>query len=124
MNYTLDSGALIALERGKQRAVHLLVTGRVTIPSPCIAEWWRGRTDRRDDILRAVHIDWLSESVLRVAGEALATIPKRKGECPLTLDAIAMASAASRKGDVLVTSDPNDMMRLQEFFPAVRILTV
>jgi len=124
MNYTLDSGALIALERGKQRVVRLLATGRVVVPSSCIAEWWGGRTDRREDILRFIHIDWLSESTLRVAGQALAAIAPRKGECPLTIDAIAMASAASRAGDVLATSDPDDMFRLQAFFPAVRIVTV
>lgn len=124
MNYTLDSGALIALERRKHRAVHLLATGRVTVPSACLAEWWRGRTDRREDILRAVHIDWSSESALCLAGQALAAVARRKGECPLTIDAIVMASAASRKGDVLATSDPEDMMRLQAFFPSVRILAV
>lgn len=124
MNYTLDSGALIALERRKHRAVHLLTTGRVTVPSICIAEWWRGRTDRRDDILRAVHIDWTSEAALRLAGEALAVVARRRGECPLTIDAVVMASAASRKGDVLATSDAEDMMRLQAFFPAVRIIAV
>jgi len=124
MNYTLDSGALIAIERRKHRAVHLLATGRVVVPSICIAEWWRGRTDRREDILRAVHIDWLNESTLCLAGEALVTVPRRNGECPLTIDAVVMASAASRRGDVLVTSDPDDMMRLQVFFPAVRILAI
>ena len=124
MNYTLDTGALIALERRKHRAVHLLATGRVVVPSSCVAEWWRGRTDRREDILRAIHIDWLSEATLRIAGQALAAVAPRRGECPLTLDAIAMASAASRKGDVLATSDPDDMLRLQAFFPGVRILVV
>ena len=123
MNYTLDSGALIALERRKQRAVHLLMTGCVTVPAPCFVEWWRGRTDRREDIRRAVRIDWLSERTLCLAGEALAEIaPKQRR--PLTIDAMTMASAASREGDVLVTSDPEDMFRLQTFFPSVRILSV
>ena len=124
MNYTFDSGALIAIERRKQRAVHLLATGRVIVPAPCIAEWWRGRTDHREDIQRAVAIDWLSERALRLAGEALAAVAPKRGACPLTIDAIAMASAASREGDVLVTSDPEDMLRLQVFFPGVRILAV
>jgi hypothetical protein len=124
MNFTFDSGALIALERRKHRAVHLLATGRATVPAPCFAEWWRGRSDQRDDIRRAIAIDWLSESTLKLAGEALAVIMPKRGSCPLTIDAIAMASAASRRGDVLVTSDPEDMFRLQVFFPAVRILAV
>lgn len=124
MNYTFDTGALIAIERRKLRAVHLLATGRVIVPAPCFAEWWRGRTDRREDISRAIMIDWLNERVLRLAGEALAAIPRRRGECLPTVDAIAMASAASREGDVLVTSDPDDMMRLQTFFPSVRLISV
>ena len=124
MNYTLDSGALIALERRKQRAVHLLTTGRVIVPAPCLAEWWRGRDDRREHILRAVAIDWLTERTLRLAGEALAATGGTRGRGPRTIDAIVMASAASRTGDVLATSDPDDMQRLQTFFPAVRILVV
>ncbi|MDX2090365.1 MAG: hypothetical protein SFX73_21080 [Kofleriaceae bacterium] len=125
MNYTLDSGALIALERRKQRAMHVLQTGaRVVVPAPCFAEWWRGRTDHREDISRAVTIDWLDARTLRLAGEALASLPRKRDECSPTVDAIAMASAASREGDVLVTSDPEDMFRLQTFFPAVRIVAV
>jgi predicted nucleic acid-binding protein len=124
MNYTLDAGALIAIERRKQRAVHLLVTGRVMVPAPCFAEWWRGRTDRREDIRRAIQIDWLTEATLRMAGEALAAVPAGRRGRPTTIDAIAMASAASRKDDVLATSDPEDMFRLQAFFPSVRILVV
>lgn len=124
MNFTLDTGALIAIERRKHRAVHLLATGRVFVPSVCVAEWWRGRSDRREDILRSVHVDWLSESTLRLAGQALAAIAPKKGECPLTIDAIAMASAASRRGDVLATSDPEDMLRLQAFFSGVRVIGI
>jgi len=124
MNYTLDAGAIIAIERRRQRAVHLLATGRVMVPAPCFAEWWRGRSDRREDIRRAVVIDWLSERTLKLAGEALAAIAPKRGGRLLTIHAITIASAASREGDVLVTTDAEDMFRLQAFFPAVRILTV
>jgi len=124
MNFTFDSGALIALERRKLRAVHLLATGRVTVPAPCFVEWWRGRTDRREDIRRAVTVDWLGEATLRLAGEALASLGPKRTSRAMAVDAMAMASAASRRGDVLVTSDPDDMFRLQAFFPGVRILAV
>jgi hypothetical protein len=124
MNLTFDSGALIAVERRKHRAVHLMVTGRVTVPAPCFVEWWRGRSDRREDIRRAIAIDWLSESTLKLAGEALAVMSRKHGARSLTIDAIAIASAASRRGDVLVTSDADDMFRLQSFFPGVRVLAV
>lgn len=124
MKYTFDSGALIALERRKLRAVHLLATGRVVVPAPCFAEWWRGRNSRREDIRRAVTIDWLSESTLKLAGEALASIRPRRAARLLAIGAMAIASAGSREGDILATSDPDDMFRLQEFFPGVRILSV
>jgi predicted nucleic acid-binding protein len=123
MSYTFDSGALIAIERRKHRAVHLMMAARVHVPAPCVAEWWRGRTDRREDILRAVRIDWLSELTLRLAGEALASIRSEERRA-LAVDAIVMASAASRSDDIVVTSDPKDMLRLREFFPGVRVLSV
>jgi predicted nuclease of predicted toxin-antitoxin system len=40
-----------------------------------------------------------------------------------TVDAIVMASAASR-GDVVYTSDVDDLERLRAYFPAVRVLAV
>jgi hypothetical protein len=39
------------------------------------------------------------------------------------IDAIVMASAA-RRGDVVYTSDLEDLQRLQPHFPAVRLLSV
>jgi len=39
------------------------------------------------------------------------------------IDAIVMASAASR-GDVVYTSDFDDLERLRSFFPSVRVLVV
>jgi hypothetical protein len=40
-----------------------------------------------------------------------------------SIDAIVMASAAQR-GDVVYTSDVEDLGRLSRFFPAVRVLGV
>jgi len=40
-----------------------------------------------------------------------------------TIDAIVMASAASR-GDVVLTSDVGDLERLRAVFPGVRVLGV
>jgi hypothetical protein len=52
---TLDTGALVALERNRRdigKVVEAAVqTGaRITVPANAIAEWWRGRTDRRDHV--------------------------------------------------------------------------
>jgi predicted nucleic acid-binding protein len=120
---TFDTGALIALERNRQRIATLFRYARlerrpITVPSAVIAEWWRGSTDRRRDILASVDIEPLDEELARVSGEALAAVK------PATVvDAIVMASAA-RRGDVVYTSDVEDLTRLQRFFPGVRVFGV
>lgn len=118
---TFDTGALIALERRKQRMREILERALatdqpITIPADVVAEWWRGRTDLRERILESMDVEPLSESLAKLAGEALATIPGAS-----LLDAIVMASAA-RRGDVVYTSDVEDLERLRRRFPAVRVL--
>lgn len=120
---TLDTGALIALERRHARVLRLLRGAEaqrlpVTVPAPVIAEWWRGRTDRREAILAAVLVEPMTEALARIAGEALAAVPSAT-----TIDTIVMASAASR-GDVVLTSDVDDLTRLAGHFRSVRVLTV
>jgi predicted nucleic acid-binding protein len=120
---TLDTGALIAIESrrvgfGKriQRARSQEVP--ITVPAVVVAEWWRGRSDFRDDILAMVKVEPMSEGLAKLAGEALATVRGATAS-----DAIVMASAAQR-GDVVYTSDVDDLERLRRFFPAVRVLGV
>jgi predicted nucleic acid-binding protein len=118
---TLDTGALVAIERRKQRGMRLIELARrrlaiLSVPVPVITEWWRGRTDVRERILDAVNVEPLSLAVAKSAGEALAGMARST-----TLDAIVMAFAASR-GDVVFTGDRGDLERLRAFFPAVRVL--
>lgn len=120
---TLDTGALIALERRRQRMREIVERAserdqRITVPADVIAEWWRGRTDVRDAILASVDVEPLSEELAKTAGEALASVKRAT-----PVDAIVMASAASR-GDVVYTSDVEDLQRLQRHFPTVRVLGV
>src|SRR6186713_637560 len=93
---TFDTGALIALERNRQRIVQVrqaaLRAGlRVTVPAAVIAEWWRGRSDLREDIVASVRVEPLTDATARLAGEAIAHV---KGAT--VVDAIVMASAALR----------------------------
>jgi predicted nucleic acid-binding protein len=120
---TFDTGMLIALERRKQRAWDIYRRllereARVTIPTPVLGEWWRSRTDLREAICMSAEIEPLTATVARLAGEALATV--RGAE---TIDAFVMAGAALR-GDVVLTSDFEDLERLRKVFPGVRVLAV
>ena len=129
---TFDTGAFIAVERRKERARELLARLRerdvaITAPLPVIGEWWRGRTDWRERILAAVKVEPLTLAMVKLAGEALASVPSppasRRGRGPGLVDALVMASAASR-GDVVYTGDIEDLERLAPFFPGVRILSL
>jgi predicted nucleic acid-binding protein len=129
---TFDTGALISIERRKERARLVLdslseqaVT--ITVPLPVIGEWWRGRTDWRERILAAVEVEPLTLGMVKLAGEALASVTSptgaRRGQGPGFVDALVMASAASR-GDIVYTGDIEDLERLAPFFPGVRILSL
>jgi predicted nucleic acid-binding protein len=120
---TFDTGALIALERRAQRMRAIVERALekdqpITVPADVVGEWWRGRTDLRDSIVAAVDIEPLTEALAKRAGEALAAVPGAT-----LVDAIVMASAASR-GDIVYTSDVDDLERLRRRFPGVRVLAV
>lgn len=120
---TFDTGALIALERRHQRMARVYATAvgdgiLITVPAVAIAEWWRGRSDAREMILRGVRVEDTTVAVARLAGEALAAVPGATA-----IDALVMASAA-RRGDIVYTSDLADLERLRSYFPAVRLLAV
>lgn len=120
---TFDTGALLALERRRQRMKdvfeHALAREqRIVVPADVVGEWWRGQTSLRLSILQSVDVEPLSEELARAAGETLAAV---RGAT--LVDAIVMASAASR-GDVVYSSDVEDLERLRVRFPGVRVLGV
>ncbi len=123
--YVFDSGALIAAERGKERAVRFLRLvhagrARILVPMPVIAEWWRGRSDVREEILDACEIV-SSLPATQAAGIALGRL--RSVDAKLTIDAIVMAVAALADA-VVVTGDVLDFARLDRQFPGVAVLSV
>ena len=123
--YIFDAGALMAAERGKERASRFLRlaqvgAARLIVPLPVIAEWWRGRTDHRDEILGATEIV-SSVHAAKAAGVALARM--KNIDARLTIDAIVMATAALLDA-VIVTQDPKDFERLGAHFPGVTVLSV
>lgn len=117
--FTFDTGALIALERGDQRMRIVLRLARadsvpIVVPTVVLGEWWRGRSKVREAIVASVIVEPLSESLAKIAGEALAKV---RGAT--FVDAVVMASAASR-GDVVYTADSGDLDRLWTHFAGVR----
>jgi len=124
VTFTFDTGMLIALERRKQRATeafrNIVRRGFLPIvPAVVYVEWWRGRSNIREEILAAVVVEDMPPSLCRAAGEALGAV---KGST--IADAIVMASAALRGGGVVYTSDVDDLKQLQRHFPTVLILPV
>lgn len=122
--YVFDTGALISAERGTERAARFLRLVRIgrahiLIPLPVIAEWWRGRTAVREDILAASRIV-ASLSAAQAAGVALGKM--RDVDAGLTIDALVMATAALA-GAIVVTGDPDDFVRLSPHFPRVTVLS-
>jgi predicted nucleic acid-binding protein len=121
---TLDTGALIALERKTNRALLLIASARrqgktITVPASVVVEWWRGQRGPVAHLLDAFLVEPLEQPLARVAGVALGEV----AEGPSSTDAVVMASAASR-GDVVLTGDMDDLTKLQKVFPSVRLLRV
>ena len=124
MTFTFDTGMLIALERRKRRATEALraIVRRgllPIVPAVVYAEWWRGRSDIREEILAAVIVEDMPPALCRAAGEALGAV---RGSS--LADAVVMASAALRGGGFVYTADANDLGQLQRYFPTVRVLSV
>lgn len=136
MGFTLDTGALVALEKRDRRMRLFLEQAKeygwqVTVPNAVLVEWWRPEmpppaarevanwgnhvsTGKQQRVLDAMIVEPLSEHLAKVAGMAA-------GEVGATaVDAIVMASAAQR-GDAVYTSDLPDLQKLQQFFPNVRL---
>jgi predicted nucleic acid-binding protein len=124
VTFTFDTGMLIALERRKSRATEALraIVRRgflPVVPAVVYAEWWRGRSDIREEILAMVIVEDMPKVLCRAAGEALGAV---RGAT--LADAIVMASAALRGGGVVYTSDVDDLRRLGRHFPTVLVLPV
>lgn len=122
--YVFDSGALVSAERGKERACRFfklvrIGRARIVVPLPVVAEWWRGRTDARDEILAATQIVATVE-IMKAAGIALARM--KDVHAKLTIDAIVMATAALL-GAVVVTGDTDDFEQLSRHFSGVPLLS-
>lgn len=125
----LDSGAIVALERGDRRTRDRLREAallgiRIAVPTAVIAETWRdGARSARIALLlsdECCDIEDLIQPVARAAGSAIGNV-RDAG----TVDAVVMAHAAVR-GDVVLTADTSDLEGLRAYLPScgVRLLEV
>lgn len=122
---TYDTGALIAAERDVRHiwALHRrsLERGIVpTVPAGVLAQGWRGGPQHQlSRLLAGCRVEPLDEPRARSAGAACGTAGSSD-----VVDAAVIVGAAAR-GDIVVTSDPDDLLRLRDALRvSVRIETI
>lgn len=123
----LDSGVVIALSRGEQRARAYLARALemgalVEIPVVVVAETVRGgpRDAPVHRVLKAV--GWIPEAREvhgRIAGRLLGAARSSH-----TVDALVVAHAVDGGGARVLTGDPDDLVRLAAPHPEVSILSL
>ncbi len=121
---TLDTGALIAIERGDRRLQALLAeattaAGTIAVPAGVIAQAWRGSA-RQARLARFLALDAVVAVGLDDA-EARATgvLCGARGTSDV-VDASVVICARSR-GHGVVTGDPDDIAALD---PALRVIAL
>jgi predicted nucleic acid-binding protein len=122
--FCLDAGALIAIDRGQARVVHLLdrviaVGGALEIPTPVIAQVWRdgSRQARLARLLGAsdVVLVGLDAEMARAVGVLCGAV----GVADVVDGHVALH--ARRRDLAVLTSDPDDIARLD---PTLTIVAV
>lgn len=113
--FTLDSGALIALERGEPAVRELLAAAKLrhhelAVPAGVLAQVWRASSGQHrlavlltSSRLEVVPLD-RDEALL--VGAACA----RSGASDVV--DVSVAVCARRRGHAVVTSDPDDLLRI------------
>lgn len=111
MGLTLDTGALIAVEKASQKAWALLKAAHregllLTVEAVVLAQAWRGNSVQIARLLKFTACDSLTcERARRVGGLLRETKTKDIVDGTVALGAID-------RGDAIVTSDPKDLERL------------
>jgi hypothetical protein len=119
---TLDAGALIAFERNSRKLVTLLkraleVGHSIAVPAGVVGQVWRdGRRQARLARLLGsseVTIEPLSDRHAREAGQLCGASKTRD-----VIDA-SVVLCGKQRGHCVVTSDPNDLRRLDASLPLI-----
>jgi predicted nucleic acid-binding protein len=119
----LDAGALIALERGDRRVVHLLervhaAGGSLDVPAGVVAQVWRGA--RRARVARFLRADRVTVVDLGAeTAKAVGVMCGQSGVSDLVDGHVALH--ARRRGLAVVTSDPDDIVALDPTLTVIAI---
>lgn len=122
----LDSGAVIALARGDQRAKTILARAveagaDIFLPAVVIAETVRGKGPKDAAVNRVINavdlVPVADETVARVAGRLLG-----ETRSDATIDALVVATASLLGGGRILTADQRDLRPLSRRLPGVQIL--
>ena len=111
MGLTLDTGALVAVEKGSKQVWALLKAAHqdgllLTVEAVVLAQAWRGNNVQIARLLKFSACESLTPERARQVGALLA-----RTETKDIVDG-AVAQGAIDRGDAIVTSDPDDLERL------------
>src|SRR5690349_19885465 len=106
---TIDTDALIAMEKKKLRGMMLLRAARehraqLLAITPVVAEWWPGRSDLRDRIKTSVTLVPFTVRAAEAAGVALSQTLGQSDRPKMSVDLMVMAFAATVGGALVYTS--------------------
>lgn len=121
---TLDTGVLVGLDRRDRSAWRALEEAigrgvRRVVPAPVVTQAWRSH--RQANLARALRhcrVEATDAELARAAGLLCAEADRHDA-----VDAIVVASAA-RRGDAVVTSDPDDIGLLAAHVEGVAVVGV
>lgn len=122
----LDTGALIALERGERRIQAILAVAAEegvvpTVPAQVVAQYWRGGTGRQAIVARFLNgcnIEYLNIIRAKQIGMLL-------GASRTSDETDAVVALIAHECGAVVTSDPDDIkLLLRELHSTARVLHV
>jgi PIN domain len=122
--FTLDAGALIALQKGTVRVAQLLaeadrLTLPITIPAAVLGQTWRGGS-RSAPLARLLRADGVDVVPLDMYHAQLIGALCGKTGVTDVVD-ISVVVCARQRGQVIITSDPDDLRRVD---PTITLITV
>ncbi len=122
----LDTGALLSVERMNRRvlgAIALVLDngGRVVIPAPVIAQAWRGGVGRQTAWVRLLKRAAVVVEELTLAEAKRAGMICRAANTTDVVDAAVVAAARKHGLTRVLTTDPDDIARLDAGLQLIRL---